>query len=85
MANCRFCTNWRDQGMVKYGVRHYAHFKCYLENGKPLADLHGWQLGEFPYRLLREHGAVDAKCEWVDPVIRAKFEAAEVPMRRDVA
>jgi len=53
---CRFCKRWEDQNMVQYGVRHYAHFKCYLDAGKKLSDLHAWQVGEFPYRLLIDRG-----------------------------
>jgi len=60
MNTCRFCNGaeYSDAQirMVKYGVRHYAHFKCYLEAGKSLDDLHSWQVREFPYRLLKEHG-----------------------------
>jgi hypothetical protein len=54
---CRFChgIQWHDQG-VKYGTRHYAHFACYLDAGKKLADLQKWQIGTFPFRLLRERG-----------------------------
>ena len=52
---CRFCSD-PNQRLVKYGVRHYAHFKCYLDAGKKLSDLHAWQVGEFPFRLLKEHG-----------------------------
>lgn len=60
MQTCRFCKSWKDEDrMVKYGVRHYAHFDCYLEAGKPLSDLHGWQLGQFPRSLLKEHGKLD--------------------------
>lgn len=81
MPTCRFCNNWRDQGMVKYGPRHYAHFRCFLENGKSLVDLPGWKLGEFPYRLLKEFGAVNEQGEFYNPVVRAKFKAAEVPFR----
>jgi hypothetical protein len=57
-CNCRFCKGYSTDGagMVKYGVRHYAHFKCYLDAGKTLDDLHAWQVGEFPFRLLKEHG-----------------------------
>jgi hypothetical protein len=55
-CNCRFCKkpSYDGDGMVKYGVRHYAHFKCYLDAGKKLSDLHQWQRQEFPYRLLKE-------------------------------
>lgn len=59
MSNqCRFCDD-RSQKMVKYGVRHYAHFQCYLDAGKPLSALHEWQRVEFPYRLLKERGLLD--------------------------
>lgn len=59
MSNCRFCDDWRDQRMVKYGARHYAHFKCYLDAGKTLDELPAWKVGEFPYRLLKERGLLD--------------------------
>lgn len=55
MSQCRFCSD-RGQKLVKYGTRHYAHFKCYLDAGKSLEDLHAWQVGEFPFRLLKERG-----------------------------
>ena len=55
MNQCRFCDA-RTDAQVKYGVRHYAHFKCYLDAGKKLSDLHAWQVGEFPFRLLKERG-----------------------------
>jgi hypothetical protein len=55
---CRFCSD-RNQSMVKYGTRHYAHFKCYLDAGKSLSDLHAWQLRSFPYFLLKERGLLD--------------------------
>ena len=42
--------------MVKYGVRHYAHFECYLDAGKDLEALHDWQIVSFPYRLLIARG-----------------------------
>jgi hypothetical protein len=79
--NCRFC-NWRDQGMVKYGPRHYAHYRCYLEKGKSLADLHDWQLGEFPARLLFEFNQVDRETlQFRNPVVQAKFEKAKTVLR----
>ena len=54
MQTCRFCKESDFAGtetMVKYGVRHYAHFKCYLDAGKSLADLHDWQIKTFPAAL----------------------------------
>lgn len=58
--NCRFCGKHDDDSkMVKYGVRHYAHYSCYLDAGKLLNDLHGWQVGQFPCRILKDHGLLD--------------------------
>jgi len=54
MSTCRFCKQYTDE--VKYGTRHYAHFVCYLDSEKPLADLPLWQLGKFPHRLLVSRG-----------------------------
>lgn len=56
---CRFCGGWKDQNMVQYGIRHHAHFHCYLDAGKNLDDLHAWQVGQFPYKLLKERGLLD--------------------------
>ena len=56
--NCRFCGEWRGD-KVKYGVRHYAHFKCYLDAGKDLFVLSRWQVDEFPYLLLKERGLLE--------------------------
>lgn len=57
MATCRFCRKWlKIEGRllgVKYGVRHYAHFHCYLDAGKRLEDLHEWQVATFPWALLK--------------------------------
>lgn len=75
--NCRFCNNWRDQGMVKYGPRHHAHFRCFLENGKSLHKIPAWRLGDFPFRLLKEFGITDTNGEFVDPVLRANFKRAQ--------
>jgi len=68
MSICRFC----DKAMphhagVKYGVRHYAHFACYLDH-KPLSDLHTWQIEGFPYRLLKERGLMDEVERLTTPV-----------------
>ena len=62
LQTCRFCGA-QDHGgtdtMVKYGVRHHAHFACYLNAGKPLSDLHAWQIGTFPFRLIKDRGLMD--------------------------
>jgi hypothetical protein len=57
---CQFCKESDSQdNLVKYGVRHYAHFKCYLDAGKTLDTLHAWQVGKFPFFLLRDRGLLD--------------------------
>lgn len=58
---CRFCKKFETDSsrLVKYGTRHYAHFKCYLDAGKTIDGLSVWQVGQFPYRLLKERGLLD--------------------------
>ena len=54
--HCRICKQQADDSrLVKYAVRHYAHFRCYLEAGKSLADLSSWQVSLFPARILKDH------------------------------
>jgi len=55
---CRFCKGPlapSDQ-LIKYGTRHYAHPKCYLDAGKSLEALPAWRLETLPYFLLKERG-----------------------------
>lgn len=64
MNTCRFCGKAEydrnaDVKLVQYGVRHYAHHACYLDAGKTLDDLQAWQVGKFPYRLIKERGLLD--------------------------
>lgn len=64
MNTCRFCKSWRrEHQMVKYGVRHYAHFECYLDAGKQLSELQDWQVGQFPALLLKQRNLTDAAIE----------------------
>lgn len=56
---CRFCKEFSRDDLVQYGVRHYAHHHCYLEAGKSLDDLPTWMAGQFPFRLLQEHGLLE--------------------------
>ena len=59
LHTCRLCGQMmRHYEGVKYSVRHYAHFACYLDN-KPLSDLHKWQIEGFPFRLIKERGLMD--------------------------
>ena len=60
LHTCRFCHEMmRHYEGVKYGLRHYAHFACYLDSGKPLSDLHSWQIEGFPFRLILDRGLMD--------------------------
>jgi hypothetical protein len=59
-STCRFCREaCDDDGLVRYAARHYAHFECYLDAGKSLTDLHSWQVGQFPYMLLKQRGLIE--------------------------
>jgi len=60
LHTCRLCrSDMRHYDGVKYGLRHYAHFACYLDSGKPLSGLHKWQIESFPFRLLHDRGLMD--------------------------
>jgi hypothetical protein len=68
---CRFCSAMMSDDLVKYGTRHYAHHRCYLDAGKKLADLPAHQIEQFPFFLLKERGLleearqlVEAKRNW---------------------
>lgn len=57
---CRLCQERaRSTDMVRYGLRHYAHYRCYLDAGKSLDELPTVSVGEFPYRLLMEYGLAE--------------------------
>lgn len=58
LNTCRFCDSMMSDDLVKYGVRHYAHYRCYLDAGKKLSDLQPWKIRKFPYLLLKERGLV---------------------------
>lgn len=56
LYTCRFCKDiiWSREDQVRYGIRHVAHHRCYLEAGKSLSDLLDWQIVRFPHRLILE-------------------------------
>lgn len=60
MNTCRFCKDWHEgkYGLVKYGVRHYAHADCGLKaKGSAFFDLlSDWQLNQFPYFAAKDCG-----------------------------
>lgn len=61
-STCRFCkeTSYHpEKEGVRYAVRHFAHFKCYLDAGKSLDNLTPWQVGLFPFQLLKAKGLID--------------------------
>lgn len=60
MATCRICHEYGSEDrMVRYGIRHRAHFHCYLDAGKPLSDLSPFKVAEFPFRLLKDRGLLE--------------------------
>lgn len=67
MTTCRFCHKYAsDHEVVKYGVRHYAHFACYLDAGKTLAELRPWKVSMFPSRVLQDRGLLEQAAAIVD-------------------
>lgn len=56
---CRYCHRCGADGFVKYGTRHYACHKCYLDAGKTLSALPSWQISQFPWLLLVDRGLLD--------------------------
>jgi hypothetical protein len=56
MMTCRYCGKFGvdSSHFVKYGRRHYAHHRCYLGRHKNLNKLTPHQIGQFPWKLLRE-------------------------------
>lgn len=78
-GTCQFCEKFsgvtgrtqqrprlKYDGKVKYGLRHYAHYECFLDHkGRSgFLALHGWQQRGFPYFLLKERGLLD--CPEID-------------------
>jgi hypothetical protein len=69
MATCRFCKEYISDTspiLLKYGTRHYAHWRCYLGAGKGLGSLKPWQIAGAPFGPLREFGLLDAAQAIVD-------------------
>lgn len=60
MHICRFCGEYgRDDDLVKYGIRHYAHHACYLDAGRKLDQLRKWQVQLFSWKVLSKRGLLD--------------------------
>lgn len=57
--HCRYCEDWRDQNLLHYSTRHYAHPKCWLDRGRTLSELPWHQIERIPYFLLKERGSLD--------------------------
>jgi hypothetical protein len=58
---CVFCKDKLGAG-VRYAVRHYAHYACYLDAGKRLGDLADRQVLRFPLELLKKRDLLDEWC-----------------------
>lgn len=66
-GTCRKCGKSEHDytKLVKYGVRHYMHPTCFLDAGHTLEELHGWQVGCLPAKLLRERGLMETAARLV--------------------
>ncbi len=55
---CRYCKKQDGLPMVKYEVRHYAHFACFLDlkGTHGLMSLSAWKIKQFPWLLVKERG-----------------------------
>ncbi len=63
---CRFCGKHdRDDALVKYGVRHYAHGPCLATHRgvDAIASLHAWQIARLPVLLMQKAGVSFEKLE----------------------
>ena len=68
LSTCRFCGEIvRSGASVKYAVRHYAHFHCYLDAGKNLEALHEWQIKRFPWKVLRNRNLLARAEDLTEP------------------
>jgi hypothetical protein len=76
MSKCRFCDEYTGE-LVKYGIRHHAHYRCYLDAGKKIEDLHDWQIVNFPYKLLKDRGLNDIATEASERIDRQRKRFAE--------
>lgn len=57
---CRWCKRYAPSTeLLKYGRRHYAHPECFLDAGHDLAELHEWQVGTIPSRVLKARGLTE--------------------------
>lgn len=58
MNTCRLCGDWyKDSFMIKYAVRHSAHFACIVKRGRMdiLEKLTNWQLAQIPIKEIRSY------------------------------
>ena len=63
-VTCRVCHKRdRESTMLRYGIRHLAHFRCFLEKkGKSgFLALPEHRQGKFPGFLLKEFGLLPEK------------------------
>lgn len=58
---CRFCgegSYHASTSMVRYGIRHWAHWRCYIRR-RGITGLKRHQLEAAPYFALKDAGLVD--------------------------
>ena len=66
---------------VKHGVRHYAHFRCYLADGRKLHVLQAWQIKHFPVMLLKEFEQLNPDLTFKSDEVRRKLGLEERHLR----
>lgn len=58
---CQFCKRM-EVGLLKYGIRHYAHAACLLDHKGAVATFTALPLAElerFPYFVAKEYDALE--------------------------
>ena len=60
LHTCRVChERGRYDSMLKTGMRHWVHMRCYIEKGKPFEKLSTRSLAELPFMVLKSSGRLD--------------------------
>jgi hypothetical protein len=83
MAVCRICHQYdTEDDLVKYAVRHYAHFRCYLADGRKLHALKVWQIKRFPVRVLRDFEQLNDDLSFKSTEVRRMIAADDAQYKR---
>lgn len=60
MNRCRICHDFEitTDTMLRRGIRHWVHKRCYITSGKPLDALTRAQIGSLPWNALKDAGLI---------------------------